>query len=632
MERKNIGVILAHSVMEYHGNLLNGIISQAKSLGYNALVFSLFSLSDELSPHQLGEENIYRLINFEKLDGIVLVDVSFWAGDMRRRVVEFIKKNFHGPVICPNSSNPFDFHNECIEEMKTFSVMTEHLITDHGMKKIYCLTGFKDNPLAEQRLASYRYAMEKHGLEVKDSYIFYGDFWENSAKQLAADIAEGRVERPEAIVCGNDSMALSLTNSLIEKGIIVPDDIAVTGYDAVSEAYENIPSIMTYKVSYATLGAKCVCELHRILTGEKAEQIFTSEGNIVVGESCGCKKNMAAAKEFSKMISDKRNREELIHSSGMIERLTVAKDLEQCLIYISEHLYLLPTISGLAICFDDKWNTFSETDSEYTSCGYSENVHMRLYYNMQRSELYDDEFPSAEMVPPVMREEEPYCVYFVPMHFGDRCFGYIAIKYNSDSESHDKVLRTWVKSINTALEYLRVKDRFNIINKRLYIGSIRDALTGIYNRQGYKQFSKEIFAKAKEKHKKLLIIVVDLDRLKYINDTFGHTEGDNAITVVAQALQSSSGNSEKCARTGGDEFVIIGYYDYADEAPEFYRQRIEGYLARYNAISLKDYSVEASIGSFCGYADDFSSVDECYAIADKLMYQSKTERRKRRTD
>lgn len=632
MANRNIAVIVGHSLVEYHGNLLDGIISQAKKLGYNALVFSLFSITDDITPHQLGEENIYRLINFNNIAGIVFIDISIWADSMRARVFEYITENFKGPVICANSNDPGSCLNQCIDELRTFSNTTEHLITRHGLKKIYCLTGFKGNDLAEKRLAAYRYAMEKHGLEVKDSYIFYGDFWENSAKELAKNIAEGKVERPEAIVCGNDSMAINLTNALIDRGIVVPDDIAVTGYDAVSEAYENIPSITTYKVSFATLGAKCVCRLHQIITGKEAEPIYNDEGYIVDSESCGCKKNMVSAKLFNKLIHDKREREELIHSSGMIEKLTVAKSLDQCLTYISEHLYLLASVKEIAVCFDEKWNTFSENDSEYTSCGYSENMTMRLYIKQTHSDLYNVSFPSGEMVPPPMREVEPYCCYFVPIHFGDRCFGYAAIKYKSDKESHDKVLRTWIKNVNTALEYLRVKERYDVINQRLYIGSVRDSLTGIYNRHGYRQFSEEIFASAKESHRRLMIIVVDLDRLKYINDTFGHAEGDNAITIIAQALQSSSGNSEKCARTGGDEFVIIGSYDYTDESPQFYRQRIEGYLARYNEISQKDYCVEASIGCFCGYVDEYNNVDECYKIADKLMYKNKTERKKHRTD
>lgn len=156
MTYKNIAVIVGHSLMEYHGNLLEGIITQAKKLGYNVLVFSLFSVSDEITPHQKGEENIYRLINFNEIAGIVFLDNSIWANLMRSRVYEYIMQNFTGPVICANSNDPKQCLNQCIDEFKTFSNMTEHLITCHGKKKIYCLTGFKGNELAENRLAAYR--------------------------------------------------------------------------------------------------------------------------------------------------------------------------------------------------------------------------------------------------------------------------------------------------------------------------------------------------------------------------------------------------------------------------------------------------------------------------------------------
>lgn len=632
MERKNIAVILGHSVVDYHGDLLHGIISQAKRLDYNVFVFSLFSLDDELTPHQIGEENIYRLINFNKIDGIIFCDTSIWAVEMRKRISDFLKKNFSGNIVCANSNCTSEFSNVCVDEDKTFACAVEHLITCHGKKKIYCLTGFKGDEIAEKRLSAYRRVMAEHGLEVKDSYVFYGDFWESAAKQLANDIADGKVERPEAVVCGNDSMALNLTNALIERGIIVPDDIAVTGYDAVSESYENIPSLTTYKVSSETLGARCVCELHKKLTGEDAEQVFIEDGYLVESESCGCKKNIAAAKYFGKLVRDRKFREELIHSSGMIEKLTSAENLEKCLGFIAEHVYMLANIKEVALCLDENWNRFSENDDEYSSCGYSEDVHMRLFRDASDGMILDEKFRSEDMIPERMREDNPVCCYFVPLHFADRCFGYIVLKYMSDCDTHDKVLRTWVKNINTAFEYIRVKDRYNIINNRLYIGSIRDALTGIYNRQGYKKFAAEIFDMAREEHKKLLLIVVDLDKLKYINDSFGHTEGDNAITVVAQALQSCSGNSEKCARTGGDEFAIVGCYDYVDETPDYYKRRIYGYLSRYNDMSHKKYTVEASIGCFCGFVDDCKSVDECYAIADRLMYENKIERRKNRTD
>ena len=235
------------------------------------------------------------------------------------------------------------------------------------------------------------------------------------------------------------------------------------------------------------------------------------------------------------------------------------------------------------------------------------------------------------MIPLEMLDEnEPVCCYFTPLHFSDRCFGYAVIKYLTNSLTNGVVYDMWIKNVNTALEFMRVKERMEIINDRIYISSLRDALTGIYNRLGYKKYAREVFETAKSEHKQMLLIVADMDGLKHINDSYGHSEGDEAITVIAQALQSCCGNSEKCARTGGDEFAVVGCYDYHDKSPDYYRQRIHGYLSRYNESSKKEYEVDVSIGCFCDYVDGYESVDKCYEIADKRMYSDKVERKKNR--
>ena len=65
--------------------------------------------------------------------------------------------------------------------------------------------------------------------------------------------------------------------------------------------------------------------------------------------------------------------------------------------------------------------------------------------------------------------------------------------------------------------------------------------------------------------KTLFVLMADLDQLKMINDNFGHMEGDNAITVAANALNTSCDLNEVCARIGGDEYAIVGCGDYTDE-------------------------------------------------------------------
>ena len=94
----------------------------------------------------------------------------------------------------------------CIQEI------TEHLIRVHGFRRIFCLTGQQGNREAEERLAGWRYAMEQAGLDT--TQYRYGDFWLDVPRTLAGDIAAGRIPMPEAVVCGNDFMAIALCKEL----------------------------------------------------------------------------------------------------------------------------------------------------------------------------------------------------------------------------------------------------------------------------------------------------------------------------------------------------------------------------------------------------------------------------------
>lgn len=630
-ERKTIAVVIGHITNEYHGVQLDGIISQAKHLGYNVAVFSPFYIRDELTPHQFGEENILNLMNFDKLAGVLYFDSSIWAWEEKKRVFDFLKKNAGGKVVCINANDPHGFYNVVLQENQDFAILVDHMIEVHGLKKIYCLAGPEKDRVSQIRLEGYVESMKRHGLEVRDDYIFYGDFWENAAKVLANDIADGKVEMPEAIVCENDCMAINLCNTFIERKIRVPEDIVVTGFDSSIDAFENVPSITTYQRSQRAVGAESVCALHKLITGEDAEQIFKTDGELITGESCGCGKSMDLVKEYGYRIRERKKQTELFNSCIMIEELTASKNINECLGNILRSIYLLNGTKQFALCLNENWNRFSENDDEYIIEGYAENMSERAYFDWNDSWVSDKKFKSADMFPPEMLDEnEPVCCYFTPLHFSDRCFGYAVIKYLTNSLTNGVVYDLWIKNVNTALEFMRVKERMEIINDRIYISSLRDALTGIYNRLGYKKYAAEVFETAKSEHKQMLLIVADMDGLKHINDSYGHSEGDEAITVIAQALQSCSGNSEKCARTGGDEFAVVGCYDYHDKSPDYYRQRIHGYLSRYNESSKKEYEVDVSIGCFCDYVDGYESVDKCYEIADKLMYSDKVERKKNR--
>ncbi len=94
-------------------------------------------------------------------------------------------------------------------------------------------------------------------------------------------------------------------------------------------------------------------------------------------------------------------------------------------------------------------------------------------------------------------------------------------------------------------------------NIKLYKTSITDPLTGLYNRRYFFQRLEEEFSRFIRYGNSFCLIILDLDRLKYINDKYGHLEGDRCLKLLAKILINMSRKEDICARIGGDEFACI---------------------------------------------------------------------------
>ena len=121
-----------------------------------------------------------------------------------------------------------------------------------------------------------------------------------------------------------------------------------------------------------------------------------------------------------------------------------------------------------------------------------------------------------------------------------------------------------------------------------------------------------------------MVISVDLDGLKPINDIHGHNEGDNAIITVAKTLNSIAINNEIVSRFGGDEYVVAGVCD-SPEYAQNYVDRLNDCLDYYNKNSHKPYVVSASSGIYCTQVspEDNIIIDDLIKTADEIMYTQK---------
>jgi diguanylate cyclase (GGDEF)-like protein/PAS domain S-box-containing protein len=158
--------------------------------------------------------------------------------------------------------------------------------------------------------------------------------------------------------------------------------------------------------------------------------------------------------------------------------------------------------------------------------------------------------------------------------------------------------------------------------------SLVDELTGLYNRRGFLAVSEQSLAEIHLNDKIPAIVYADLDGLKEINDSFGHQEGDRALTRAAEILKDSFRSSDIVARIGGDEFVVLAALAH-DESAESLSQRLRENFDASNASQLRPYNLALSVG--IAYFDDKQnhSIEELMAQADRAMYEDKRRKRSR---
>ena len=154
-----------------------------------------------------------------------------------------------------------------------------------------------------------------------------------------------------------------------------------------------------------------------------------------------------------------------------------------------------------------------------------------------------------------------------------------------------------------------------------------DELTGLVNRRGFMDaFEKEMDRTNRGQTNGGLLIMVDMDNFKSINDTYGHAAGDAALCLTAQTLSAHIRKMDVAARLGGDEFVLL--FSNADRIGAV--DRAQKLARKLNSLTLKwngnRIPVRASLG-IQDYAKG-DSIETVFSKADSLMYQAKGERRK----
>lgn len=167
--------------------------------------------------------------------------------------------------------------------------------------------------------------------------------------------------------------------------------------------------------------------------------------------------------------------------------------------------------------------------------------------------------------------------------------------------------------------------QLKLMEDKLHTLSITDEMTGLYNRRGFLVLAEQQLKLSDRAKQGIFLLYADMDRLKVINDDFGHKEGDNAIIETARILKATYRSSDVIARIGGDEFVVIPVGKVKENVDSIV-ERLQDNLAKYNSEKKGPYKLSLSAGVSFYDPENPRSIDELLREADKIMYEQKKRR------
>jgi DNA-binding LacI/PurR family transcriptional regulator len=260
----------------YVGPIWQGVIEACRERGANLLSFT--------GPRQLSDVFLmfpqYGFqMNSSNVDAMIVVCASAALVRNMAGYGEF-------PVITisdPNSECP----SLVSDNEAGIGATIDHLVLDHGYRRIAFIRGPAHDSAAAARYGSYREALARHGIPFDEDLVFPGSYDRASGREAARLLLERGTEC-RAIVASNDLCALGAISALAEAGVGVPEDIAVTGFDDSDEAAFCIPPLASVRQPQRGMGRRAVEMALARLRGEAVPMVEALPTEFVPRRSCGC--------------------------------------------------------------------------------------------------------------------------------------------------------------------------------------------------------------------------------------------------------------------------------------------------------------------------------------------------------
>ncbi len=427
-DRMVVGICTADLDQHFHIKLVERVIRELNNLGCYVMVFGADSDLFHKTSSDLADACVFDLMNLERLDAVLLFSETIRQADV---LTDLAKKiNMAGVPVVSIGTEMEDCYNVIYDTDTAFEKMVRHIIEYHNVREVNFISGIKGNDVAERRLEIYQEVLEDNNILYEEERVGYGDFWFGPTRMVMDKFITPNTVPPEAIICANDSMAITVCDYLREKHIKVPEDIIVAGFDGIEEGVRHTPNITTCSRNEFH-DAKVIANLTvSLCRGEQADVTTVLEYHLQLAQSCGCQE----VKLFDPDVviyNLSRNvdayRSDVRQFAEMSDEFLQCRDENQFWELVGKHL---PENSFL--CVNSDLLTKGKEEPAERVNGFTKELKsmVNIHGNITRSDCHLDK------VVPEAGKEFAYDVpvLILPLHFCAHIVGYIGVWTEIDRE------------------------------------------------------------------------------------------------------------------------------------------------------------------------------------------------------
>ncbi|MFA6937989.1 MAG: GGDEF domain-containing protein [Treponema sp.] len=605
---------------------VNKIAEETSKKGWKLIIFSAF-FEGKIDKKNNVDKSIYSLVDCQKISVMIVTQDVDALPTVKKNVIAPCLKN-KIPVITYNVKTD-DCYNIYFDDSTAFEHLVDHLIEKHNCKTFNIVAGVKENAYSIIRVNAFKKSLQKHNLKYDSTRIMYGDFWKEPTIACMEDFFKSKKKMPDAFVCCNDIMAMTVCLELSTHGYSVPKDVIVTGYDGSEYEQYNEPRLTTVKCGFEKLAEQTINTIQKLLHGEDVSKLQLIPANLVISQSCGClslNKKINNSQGYSFLYLD--NITNTIYMNYLRQRIAVKTSAAESIAslkpmmneFINDNSCIMLNKSFVEEnqTLDTKDTKLSVKNKKYFDSEFEVFTYKTKAKSIRTKSVAKDNI--FEFLKSVFAES---CrsISLTSLFFKDEVLGFYVEEYKPTTSVNDAMhLFVITRALNQTFSYAKTKEQLqNLINN--------DPMTGVCNRRGFYEKINELIKMNIHKNYSLIIYSVDMDELKYINDSFGHIEGDRAIKYLAQSLEDSKNKGDIVARFGGDEFVVASISKSnslcTKKCIEEFKNKFLNSLNEYNKISKKPYVIRASFGAKYAEVSSELKLDKIIREADSLMYKDK---------